>query len=217
MLDLGCGDGHLLELLIERGLPAAALIGVDLSAGEVRRSRGRSALAGAQIEQSHAADLPLEAQSVGAVLSHLAAVVMDDAPRILEETRRVLRPAGVFATIVGGGPRVGDAFELFLDLLTPRVRRAERRPPELGDPRWRSADGLRALLAEGFGPVAIDDFTVDLSGTADTVWESMSTAYAVEVLTDAERLALRAEFTAALPSGRVACSMFVRRVVARRC
>src|SRR3970040_1611525 len=48
-LDLGCGDGHLLNLLIDRGFAADRLVGVDMSESEIAAARTRPALTGVRL------------------------------------------------------------------------------------------------------------------------------------------------------------------------
>jgi len=220
VLDLGCGDGHLLELLVGRGLPASALIGVDLSPDELALARQRPALAETRLIEGRGQRLPLPENCVDGVLSHLAWMLMDDIGQVVAEVARVLRPGGVFAAVVGGGPKVGDSFELFLDLLTPIVRRQGIRVPRMGDPRCRSEAGLRSLLAPsaGFATLQIEDFAVDLSGSFPQVWRSLSTVYERHALSPVALGQLRATFESAATGmatdGVVPCSMFVRRVLA---
>jgi SAM-dependent methyltransferase len=224
VLDLGCGDGHLLQLLAARGFDPSALSGVDMSPDELCLARARPALARARLHLARGDALPLADGSVRGVLSHLAFMLMSDAEAVVGEVVRVLQPGGVFATVVGGGPKVGDAFELFLDLLMPRLLAAGSSMPKLGDPRCRKEEGLGELLgaAAGFvGPPRIDDFKVDLSGRTDRVWRTLSTLYNLHDLPAASMEQLRRDFEpAGLALGEdgetVPCSMFVRRVVAIR-
>ena len=224
VLDLGCGDGHLLELLTRRGLSAGQLTGVDLSPEELVLARARPALEGCLLVQGRGQRLRLPEGTVAVVLSHLAFMLMDDAEQVAREVRRVLRRSGVFATLVGGGPKVGDAFELLLDLLAPLLRQMTDPMPSLGDPRCRSEQGLDEVLGAvaGFaGPPRIEDFTVDLSGTFPEVWATLSSMYELHRLPAALTAELQTAFEPqALALGTdgvtVPCSMFVRRVVARR-
>ena len=94
VLDLACGDGYLLSLLAARR-PDLSLAGVDLSTGELeaagRRLRGRAVL-----QQGRAQELPLPDDSVDAVVCHMALMLMDDAPQVLAQVRRVLKAGGYF-------------------------------------------------------------------------------------------------------------------------
>ena len=218
VLDLGCGDGHLLELLVRRGWRASQLLGVDLSAEELGLARDRAALHGARLMHGRAQELDLPDASVHAVLSHLAFMLMDQPERVLAQVTRVLAPGGVFATVVGGGPKVGDAFELFIDLLLPIVRRVGAPLPRLGDRRCRTEQGLNELLgpAAGFvGLPRIQDFAVDLGGPFEAVWLNLSTMYDLYELPADALEELRTAFAAATRGlgpepDRVPCSMFVR-------
>jgi SAM-dependent methyltransferase len=91
LLDLACGDGYLLERIAAL-LPGARLTGIDMSAAELAaagsRLQGRAAL-----HEGRAQELPFADASFDAVTCHMAMMLMDDAPAVLAEVRRVLRPA----------------------------------------------------------------------------------------------------------------------------
>ena len=222
VLDLGCGDGHLLELLARA--PARTLIGVDLSDAELAAARRRPALARAVLLGGDAAALPVADASIDACVSHLAFTLMTDPVAVAAEVARVLRPGGVFATVVGGSPAAdhpGEAFDAFLALAAPRLPRAST-TPRLGDPRVRHAAGLDTILGPaGFAPVVFERVVIDLGGTVDEVWATLSTLYELAPLSPAELAALRRELdalavTLADQRGRVACAIAVGVAVARR-
>lgn len=216
VLDLGCGDGHLLEVLMRGGHAARDLVGVDLSAAELALAARR----GFPVVQARAQALPLSAGSIDVALSHLGFTLMSPIESVCDELARVLRPGGRFAAIVGGGPKVGDAFERFVDLLAAALRRARTTPPRLGDPRARSDAGLASLLspARGFADLRVEDLALDLGGPVDEVWRSLAaTSYELLELSPAELEELRAGFAADVRGdapGRVACRMAIRLVVA---
>ncbi len=96
LVDVGCGDGHVLAELSGRGLDLARAVGVDLL--EDRLDVARQRLPGARIEQQDAtrlgeADGSFDAVALFTVLSS----VLEPAVRraIAGEVRRVLRPGGV--------------------------------------------------------------------------------------------------------------------------
>ncbi|WP_328603718.1 class I SAM-dependent methyltransferase [Amycolatopsis sp. NBC_00345] len=196
VLDLGCGDGLLLETLAGRG--AELLAGIDLSSGELEACRRRPALADADLRQGRAQELPFADGSFDAVVSHMALMLMADVPSIAAEVARVLAPGGTFAVAVGAGPL--DAAEVFLSFARPMFDKVpkERQAPQTGDPRTRRRDGLDELLAPaGFGPVSWDTLVLDLGGPADEVWQRCrDTYYPVSTLDDAQLAELRAAFEA---------------------
>ena len=218
ILDLGCGDGHLLALLVAGGHRPAQLIGVDVSSDELAAASRRRI--GAALLHARGQALPVRAASVDRVVSHLAFMLMTAPDQVAAELARVLRPGGRFATIVGGGPRGDDAFAGVLDLAMPVIRAAG--VPRLGELRARSDAGLAGLFAAPvWTELTIEDIEVDLSGPPDVVWSTMATVYELAdqpagVLTD-----LRAAFEAAAPrwrraDGSIACTMATRLVTVTR-
>jgi SAM-dependent methyltransferase len=217
ILDLGCGDGHLLAVLAG-DRPDRALVGVDLSGEELALARARPGLAAALL-QARADELPLAPMSLDACVSHLAFTLMADAERVAGELARVLRPGATFAAIVGGGPAVdggGNAFATFLDLADGHLAAlpAAVRAPRLGDRRARHAAGLDELLGPaGFAPVTVERLVVDLGGSVEEVWVTLASLYELAPLGAAGRDALegaaRAAFADLARDGRVPCAMAV--------
>lgn len=214
VLDLGCADGGLLDALAAAG--AEELAGIDLSEAELAVARRRPSLSGADLRRGRAQELPFADGSFDAVGCHMALMLMHDVDRVAAEAARVLAPGGRFAAAVGGGPVDGEAMDLFLTLARPHFRAAppERSMPRLGDRRTRTREGLDELLGPaGFAPVSWTTVAIDMSGTPETVWTSMTeTFYDMVVLDDDQTARLRAEFLDAAPSlldatGRVPCGM----------
>ncbi|WLQ35477.1 class I SAM-dependent methyltransferase [Streptomyces castrisilvae] len=217
VLDLGCADGALLELLAGQG--AESLAGIDLSAGELALARRRPALAHADLREGRAQRLPFADASFDAVVSHMALMLMADVEQVAREAARVLVPGGKLAVTVGGGPVEGEAMELFLTLARPYFRAApvERHMPRLGDRRCRTREGLDEILAPaGFAPVSWEPVTLDMGGTPAEVWESVTgVLYDMTVLDRDRTEELREEFIQSsaplvTPEGRLPCG---RRVV----
>lgn len=223
VLDLGCGDGYLLERMIQRGHSAELLCGIDMSADELDAARGRPSLAGVRLSCERADALSLASGSIDRVVSHLAFMLMTDIDQVIEEIARVLVPGGRFCTIVGGGPGQGDAFELYLELFHDVYATVETRAPRLGDRRTRDAIGLADLMAPaGFAPnIEESTHTVSLDGTAQQVWDSIANHYEIFVVDPAAMAGLRARFLAAAENladarGVVPCTTVVRLLTATR-
>jgi ubiquinone/menaquinone biosynthesis C-methylase UbiE len=217
-LDLGCGDGHLLDLLTE-SQGASRVTGIDFSAHELCRARKSSQAH--NLVGGRAQCLPFADQSFSLVLSHFAFHLMSEPELVVGEIARVLRPGGRFAAIVGGGPKVGDPFELFLDLMI-QTRHDDQRVPRIGNKRTRTDAGLQALFGENHAftaPLQIDEYYVDFGGSFEQVWAGVSTIYDLMHHSAEQRDELRARFHAELavtPGKRIPCTMAIRRIIARR-
>lgn len=218
VLDLACGDGHLLQLLANRKQPGLSLLGVDMSEHELAAAQAR--LGGATtLLQGRAQSLPFEASSIDVVLSHLAVMLMDDVEAVLAEVGRVLKPGGTVSIVVGGDLVRGDALELFLGLLKP-LKAAEAHPPTpLGDPRVRSVEGLTGLFGAGFENVEIHHLEVRSDGQPGAVWESLSTTYDADRLSPSALASLEEAFLVAveplrLADGTIPCRWGMRQLTA---
>jgi SAM-dependent methyltransferase len=183
VLDLACGNAALGDR-----------IGLDLSLDELRLGSGARV-------QGNARHLPFADASFDAATCHLAFMLFDDAPRVVAEISRVLRPGGRFAALLGGGPTATghDAFHVFLATTKDRLAGVA-----LGDPRARSEHGWRALFA-GWSEPVFERIELELGGTFEAAWSFLGASYQ---LRDADRTALRAELHARVgdhPSCRVVC------------
>ncbi|WP_431775212.1 class I SAM-dependent methyltransferase [Streptomyces cucumeris] len=221
VLDLGCGDGLLLELLARED--GRQLAGVDLSPQSLALARRRPALSGARLEESRAQALPFADDSFDACVSHMALMLMGEIERVAAEVARVLSPGGVLACVVGGGAAGGEAYDRFLGLLRATIEDvpASQRIPALGDRRARSRDGLDAVLGPvGFGAVDWETVPIDLSGPVDQVWTAVSGLYDLGPLDGATVERLREAFYAEVSDmttaeGLVPCAFKIHIATAR--
>ena len=211
VLDLGCGDGPLLELLAET--PDRRLAGADLSPDDLSLARRRLP-ADTALVQARAQELPFAADSFDACAAHMSLMLMGDVEHVAREVARVLAPGGLLAVVLGGGAAGGDAFELFLNLLRSRLAGASAAAvPPMGDRRVRSRAGLDEVLAPaGFAPVSWETVRICLSGTFEEVWGSVSGLYDLGPMLPAAKAALRADFAAEAaalirPDGTLPCAM----------
>ncbi|MFD8134235.1 class I SAM-dependent methyltransferase [Streptomyces mirabilis] len=218
VLDLGCGDGLLLELLARTDGCRPA--GVDLSPEALALARRRPLPAGTTLSESRAQHLPFADDTFDACVSHMALMLMGEVEQVAAEVARVLRPGGMLACVIGGGAVGGEAYELFVGLLRSAIGTApaEQRIPALGDRRTRSRAGLDSVLAPaGFAPVDWETVPIDLSGPVEQVWDALAGVYDVGPLDAATVESLRVDFLAGAkkltaPNGIVPCGMNVHLV-----
>ena len=94
ILDLGCGDGVLTELIAQSG---ATVIGIDSSLGFVESAKSK----GLDVRQIDAHALDFE-QEFDAVFSNAALHWMLRPQNVIEGVRRALKPGGRFVGEMGG-------------------------------------------------------------------------------------------------------------------
>ena len=167
VVDLACGDGYLLSLL----------------------ARARIV-----VVESRAQALPLADASAETVLCHMALMLMDDAPQVLEEVRRILKPGGVFAAVVGGGAAASPAHDVFVSLLRQYRKLPEFESLRLGDGRLYTPEGIAGLFRPAFGQPAIDDIVLRQRCGPAGVWEWFHGLYNLAWLDPADRAEIGPRF-----------------------
>jgi SAM-dependent methyltransferase len=137
VLELGCGTGFWLSLLLERGL---RVDGLDPSSGMLERAATRAP--GARLSLGHAEALPFANDIFDRVCAINAFHHFEDKARALREAARVLRPGGRFFS-VGLDPAVGLDDWYIYRYFTPTRELDRQRFP-------KAADIHGALAAIGF-------------------------------------------------------------------
>lgn len=192
VLDLACGDGYLLGLLAARVQATLHLTGIDMSEAEL--AVARAALPpSVRLLQGRAQALDVPSASVDYLVSHMALMLVDDIEQVMREIRRVLRPCGQFATIVGRTFLLGDVNEVFMRVFKPIA--SDALPPlRFGDRRAGSEAGWRELLDAGFTDVEFDDIDVPWTPTPAALWAALLDTYDIDRLDDDARQRLRSAF-----------------------
>jgi SAM-dependent methyltransferase len=125
LLDVGCGTGLVTERLIRPGL---RVFGVDSSPGMARMAAQRVGLA---LVLGNCHRLPFADASLDAVSAVWLLHLLPDAPLVVAECARVLRPGGVFVTTVDKDAGHGTDSDVE-ELLAPfRVRKAYDAAPRV--------------------------------------------------------------------------------------
>ena len=208
VLDLACGDGHLLQLLRATGRP---LLGVDLSAGELAAARTRlgdaSKLWGDSVllHQARAQALPLADASVAAITCHMALMLMAEPAAVVTELRRVLKPGGRLLAVVpatpGNAQQPGRADSLtlaWLAALAGLARQPRWHAVQFENRRWRDPATQAALLQPGFRALRFTRLSTcqHLTPAQATAW--FTGMYDLHLLSVDDRGAVEADFHARL-------------------
>ena len=197
VLDLACGDGHLLGLLASRKQAGLRLIGIDMSQGELDAARA-SLPPEVDLRNENARALSLQSGSVDCVVSHMAMMLMDDIDSVINEIARVLQPgSGVFAAVVSRQFLVGAVSKIFYDVFAP-IAKLDLSPLPFGDPRTRSEAGWTGLLGKQFKGVHFSDIDIAWAPTPMALWQDLRDTYDVDRLSPAAQEQFKNELLDAL-------------------
>jgi ubiquinone/menaquinone biosynthesis C-methylase UbiE len=148
----------------------------------VELAAARARLGGrARLVEGRAQALPFPDASFDRVTCHLALMLMDEVETAVAEARRVLRPGGRVAVVVGTGGESSAPADDAWSRLVRRLSGARFTGPRIGDPRACSEQGLRGLLG-AFEDVRIELLVADLSGPEEEIWNLFLHTYTVELM-----------------------------------
>ncbi|MNS91652.1 putative S-adenosylmethionine-dependent methyltransferase [compost metagenome] len=205
-------------MLAARQQAQLQLLGIDMSQGELAAARAALPLSVHLLHgRGQALDLP--SASVDYLVSHMALMLMDDIEQVVRETRRVLRPDGQFAAIVGRTFLLGEVNDVFMRVFKP-IASTELPPLRFGDRRTGSEAGWRELLDGSFADVEFDDIDVSWTPTPGELWTALLDTYDIDRLDDGARQRLRGAFLDAVAplqggDGKIATGWGLRLVRAR--
>ena len=197
VLDLGSGNGPLLERLLAKRPDLTRVVGVDLCRADLDLARRRLPDPRLELREERAQALGIASACVDAVLSHHAFYLMDPVEPVVSEVARVLRAGGVFAFVTSSP--IGEQYEPFASMMTRFGELTAGDNPHFrgwGDRRVWSREGLSALFFDsnvGFvAPLSVEGFTLVIEEPLSAlVARLMSFFYSVELQQPATKLELR--------------------------
>ncbi len=190
VLDLGCGDGRLLELLSKDVSDSICLRGVDMSKAEIELAKARQDSERIHFSLGRAQRIAEINSSVDVVLSHMSLFLMEDVPTVIAEVFRILKPGGKFAAILPSSVEPSVAGRAFRTLLSTAI--AEEQCGSLRsacDPNIFNNAGLKKLfgLEPSCAKFEMAELTVPFLRTPDELAEELMLIYDVGLLSAGRR------------------------------
>jgi SAM-dependent methyltransferase len=169
VLDLACGDGHLLGLLVDRRQHNLSLYGIDFSHAELQLAR-RTLPASVSLIEGNAQNLPFREKSFEIVTCHLALMLMGSVDLVLDEVHRVLAPGGKFVAVVGAEAPPSLPLDAYRALFEIFPRHESTLGVRFGDKRLRSDGAIFELLAGRFLPPRQQTLSITRRLTPEESW-----------------------------------------------
>jgi ubiquinone/menaquinone biosynthesis C-methylase UbiE len=198
IVDLACGDGHLIPYILDRVGSLARVTAVDMSPEGIVAARESLTDRRVEFVVARAQELPLPDNVVDHVLCHMAFMLMTPVEPVVAELRRVLKPGGRFSAVIGGGAAEGlyrqiqRLLGLFVQAHLPRYGEARVGSSAVGD-----AEGLDGLFKDGFQlPVTMRQFHLRYHVTPEGVWTYARNMYFVPAMPEPVQRELRDELMA---------------------
>jgi ubiquinone/menaquinone biosynthesis C-methylase UbiE len=182
VLDLACGNGHLLAMLADLG---RELLGVDISTGELAAA-GQRMGPGARLLQARAQALPLPGGALAAITCHMALMLMSPADAVVAELRRVLAPGGRLLAVLPHAPPRDEPpppfWQAWLDAMRPEPRDERWQAVRFEGRGWRDPELLPELLAPAFQVRRATPLTGTLRFTPAQAWSWLCGMYDLALL-----------------------------------
>lgn len=193
VLDLGCGDGHLIERLLRRLGPQTRVIGVDMSDAELAIARRRFAQhTNVELLCERAQHLSLPSRSVDVVLCHATLMVIRPLAPALAEVARVLEPGGLFAAMTAS-PRAPEGITAELSAVIERFFREHHAgmvAVPARDVEVTQRERLQRLFS-GFASLEIhDEHHLHQRYPVEDVWLHWRDAYLISLLDEPSKAQL---------------------------
>lgn len=195
VLDVGCGTGSL-SATLAKSMGGSKIVGIDPSKGFIEYARTQVADPRVSFEVGDAQVLPYPDESFDRCMALLVVNFIPDAPKAVNEMRRVTKSGGAVATTMWDGSRANELNQCMWNAamaIDPTVKRpAERRRS------YNSAETLSDLFnGAGLTGIEVKELTMRCQfASFDELWqryisgEGPSGVYVVG-LTEERREALR--------------------------
>jgi SAM-dependent methyltransferase len=207
VVELGCGNGPLLDRLLSTRGDLRSVIGVDACGPELELARKRSSDPRLSLSCTAAQQLAIPDATIDAVLSHHAFYLFVPLEPVIAEIARVLRPRGIFSFVTTSLRESDPASTLsrLYDRLNAHTRAEVPNFRGWGDRRVWSKAGLEELFfrseAPFVAPLDVHEFVVSIAEPPDALCDRLMRFFYSAQLHDGEAGArLRSEWIEVLSS-----------------
>jgi len=200
ILDLACGDGHLIPFIQKMAEEPAQILGVDMSADELEIAKTKKFGSNVIFKCEMANSISESSNSFDAILCHMALMLMTPIEPVVLELYRLLRPNGLIASVVGSSPSELSFNMTYRKILNGFIK--EKYPkfiaPVTGDQRINTQKDLQSVFPESkFYDLKAENICLFKDIQPMESWNYFKDMYLVTILPDKEKAELRSRIVAA--------------------
>lgn len=196
VMDLACGDGHLLSYLTPLLNKQARILGVDMSLPELAMAKAQHLDPHVFFTCTKAHRLPVKNGSIDWIASHLSLMLMRPIEPVIQEIARVLSKHGIFTAVIHNSADAEGLWKKIQDLIFISISQAYSKIKKiyLGDERTLSIEGLNTLFTStlGFSPInELKKIILILRVTPSEMWKIIKNLYFVNMLQANKKIILK--------------------------
>jgi len=175
LLDLGCGDGHLIPYCFKHIDKNSNVLGIDQSPEEIEIAKSSALPSNISFECASADKLTIPDNFYEVILSHMAVMLMDPFEPVFNEIVRVLKPGGLFSAVITGDIRKDKFLTKYEKLMNQFLTEnyPNMKEPQMGDSRFKTTAGIREIFKQPlFDSVTVDEFSLHIKLAKDSAWDT---------------------------------------------
>lgn len=191
LLDLACGNGHLLPML-QKEAPDAELVALDMSESELALLRENLPVPGVHIICASADNTGIETASLDGIFCHMAFMLMEPIDPVVMEINRCLKPGGIFAAVIGSLQGSCPSLNFLTDLISSFISKnfPDFKMGVTGDPRLHNEEGIGEVLSS-LSDINVKEFDFNVSLDIGKIWDFFKDFYIITLLPESQIQPLR--------------------------
>lgn len=188
-VDLACGDGTLLAELLPRIGDKGLVTAIDMSRAELDIAKQTYPDQRIIFHEAMAQAIPLLTSSVDLVFCHLALMLMTPIEPVLNEIARILKSTGQLCAVIIAPLEHTEPTKSIFAWIRSQVEQKLGYLPNIGDSRFASEDGIKALFSTHPEFMPIENFKffyLQLNYQTESLWTDLSSFYLPRLLSHQE-------------------------------
>jgi ubiquinone/menaquinone biosynthesis C-methylase UbiE len=199
ILDLACGDGFLINFILQQCSHNTTVHALDMSDAELEIAKTNfQKNENVEIQKGLAQNLPFIDNSIDLILCHMAFMLMLPIEDVIKQIHRVLSPGGIFSAVISNVKEFSGFYKEIQMITKDYIQ--SRYPvyyqTSTGEVKLNTIEGIKELFSTQLGfesEIDVYDYQLVFKANPEQVWNFMKTKYFISSLSHEEMLELKNE------------------------